>query len=176
MKFLLITLLVPYILSAQVAKIDSTEEESDVQGVPEELTHDISVLALSISYAKRMHEYWLWGVGGGGGFDILNSNIWNSSKSTVEYFHGELFVRYKSSDYWELDLGGRASYVGYFSNLFDGGIQRKGSFFGGYTSALVGFRNFKVGARVIFGSFTNMSWRGPNFSAILFPMMRVTVP
>lgn len=176
MRSLLCSLLFPCILSAQVAVADFNGAHHNVQFVAKnhKFSFDLNAIALSLNYVKKMSGHWFWGVGGGGGLDVLNTTVWDSDQLTVELLHAELFTRYQKSDYWEIDLGGRISYVGYSTSLIEHGIQDKGGFFGVYTSAAVGFHNVKIGTRVLFGHLSNLRDRS-DLSAILFPMVRLTL-
>ncbi len=131
---------------------------------------DVGLLSASVSYAGRLQGDWFMGAGGGVGGEFISRMIvggrhFGQSPGIVyetpdgyggdllfEMVHLNLFARYEPAGRWQFDTGVRGSVFLHFDESDDdpGG----GAFLGTYAAAYWGWKNFKVGPRVLVGVFT----------------------
>jgi hypothetical protein len=120
-----------------------------------EITLDAGIFNGSVGYARHTSERVLLGVEIGFGFPQIDQTLEPPTDEETgtpqfeEYLHVGLFARWKVSRGFELDAGIRGS----VTDLWPCGASDcwPALFAGGYVQPLIGWKRFKLGARLVAG-------------------------
>ena len=152
-----------------------------------EVTLDAGIFNGSIGYARHTSDRVLLGLELGFGFPQIDRTLEPPTDDATgepqfeEYLHVALFARWKVSPGFELDTGLRGS----IGDLWPCGASDcwPSLFGGGYVQPLVGWKRFKVGARLVAGVSGDDRFLGRDgvdertFVVALSPFMaRYTIP